>query len=125
MTELQEHVQVAKYIKEKYPEVIFLSTLNGVRMPIGLAVQCAAIQSGRGLPDIIILEAKGKFHGLCIELKRSGEKLFKKDGVTFITPHVAEQDQVLQRLAKKGYYTTFSIGFIAAKTVIDLYMNNL
>lgn len=123
MTELQEHVQLAKYIKEKYPDVIFLSTLNGVKMPVVLGMQCAALQSERGLPDIVIFEPKKNFHGLCIELKRTGEKLFKKDGITHVSPHVKEQDEILQRLSKKGYYATFSIGFIEAKTLVDIYMN--
>lgn len=123
MTELQEHVRLAKYIRETYPDVIFLSTLNGVRMPIGLSVQCAALQSERALPDLIIFEPNGKFHGLCIELKREGEKLFKKDGITHVTAHVKEQDELLQRLSKKGYYATFSIGFAETKALIDSYMN--
>lgn len=73
--------------------------------------------------DILIFEPKGKFHGLCIEFKREGEKLFKKDGIQHVTKHVQEQDELLQRLSKKGYYATFSIGYEETKHLIDSYMN--
>ena len=82
-----------------------------------------AIQGGRGWSDLYIAEARGGYHGLFIELKAEGTKLFKKDGIAYITDHVNEQNLMIMQLSMRGYFADFAIGFDQAKARIDWYMN--
>lgn len=63
----------------------------------------------------------GIYHGLMIELKKTGEKIVKKDG-TYKTDHLKEQAEVLSKLQAQGYYAVFAIGFEQAKNIICQYM---
>ncbi|HEU5365715.1 MAG TPA: hypothetical protein VFU62_09290, partial [Hanamia sp.] len=63
---------------------------------------------------------KGRY-GLFIELKRDGEKLYKRDG-GFKDEHIKEQAAMLHRLYVSGYETFFAIGFEQAKKFIDDYL---
>ena len=62
------------------------------------------------------------YHGLFIELKREGTRIYKKDGVSFATSHLADQAKVLVALNRAGYLAMFAIGFDQAKQIIDEYL---
>lgn len=121
-SEKQEHKQLCLYLKDAYPHLIFTSDGSGLRLRLGQAIEWSQLKSGRGLPDLIILESNKKYHGLCIELKRSGEKLTKRDG-SYKTPHLVEQDGVLFRLRQKGYCALFCVGLDEAREAVDWYMS--
>lgn len=115
--------QVCQYLRYQYPKVLFNSDLSGaMKLTIGQAVQIKFLRSIRGFPDIIIYEPRGKYHGLFIELKKEGEKLYKKDGITPISEHVAEQIQCMQLLIERGYDCYFCIGFKQAMQTINNYL---
>jgi hypothetical protein len=86
---------------------------------MGQAVKAKKMRSGGKLPDLWILEPRGSYHGLFIELK--AEPYLKKDG-WFKTPHIKEQAETIVRLMNKGYAATFAVGFDQAKEAIDVYM---
>lgn len=113
------HHQVCQYIRMQYPDVIFTSEPSGLKLPIGLAVKLKRLRSGSKLPDLWILERRGNFGGLFIELK--ADNIYNKKG-GFASPHIADQAKVLDRLRAKGYAATFAIGFDDAKKEIDMYM---
>ena len=126
-------IQVSEYIKLAYPNVIFTAESSGIRLTMGQAIKAKRQRSERGLPDLWILEARGDFHGLIIELKRDGESPFKKDGTlkkatrkntdgTKYDHNQEQQDNIL-RLWQKGYCSCFCTGFDEAKDTIDSYMN--
>lgn len=122
----EESIQLAvcRYLRLQYPDVIFACDLSsGMKLTIGQAVKAQKMRSGRGLPDIMILEPRGGelgYAGLMIELKT--EKAGNKNGTVKQTDHVREQQAVLDRLEKKGYMAKFAIGFEEAKQIIDFYM---
>ncbi len=127
MAKREESIQIAvcNYLKSDYPDVIFTCDLtSGMKLTIGQAVKAQKMRSGRGLPDIMILEPRGegefRYCGLMIELKT--EKSGNKNGTVKQTDHVREQQEVLNRLEKKGYMARFAIGFSEAKTIIDFYL---
>ena len=62
---------------------------------------------------------------MLIEVKKTGEKLFKKDGITFKSDHLEQQNKVHKELLKSNYYATFAIGFEQTKQIIDNYFKNL
>ena len=123
MSEYSEHKAVCDYIKLQYPKVIFTSDLSGVRLTQGLAKKCKPLKSSRGIPDIIIFEARGGYHGLLIEMKRTGQTIYLK-GTTILKKdkHLAEQAALHRRLIKEGYYCDFAVGFDEGKSIIDFYM---
>ena len=121
MTEYYEHSQVCQFLKLQYPDIIFTSDLSGVRLPVGLAVKVSRLKSDRGIPDLLIFEPRNGYHGLFIEMKRTGEKLLKKDG-SFKSDHLKEQCDLHIRLRSKGYYCEFAAGFDEAKKIIENYM---
>lgn len=151
-TEAQLQVQVADYIRLKYPNVLFHSDYgSGVKLTMSQAVMQKRQNGGRrSWPDLFIAypifklpEGKttkdyvaegniGKWHmfddsmrhGLFIELKREGTKIFKKDGTLVSDEHIREQYDLLERLRHDcGYEARFACGFDEAKKIIDEYLS--
>jgi hypothetical protein len=123
----EESLQLAisKYIKLQYPDAIFNCDLaSGMRLPIHIAAKAKAQRSSRGQPDLIILEPKGQYKALCIELKKDYDSVYLKDGKTLKKDkHLDEQHVLLTRLQDKGYYAGFTCGFEHTKKVIDWYFS--
>lgn len=120
----EERVQiaVAAYVKAQYPDVIMRSDLAGMRLPIHLGSYSKKVQSSRAFPDLSILEPKGAYAGLFLELKNAEVTVFKKGGELRKDDHLHEQHAILEKLKKKGYYASFAVGFDQAKGIIDWYM---
>ena len=72
--EYEEQVAIFKrahLYARKHPELRFLNgSLNGVRLPIGLAVKCRKAGMREGYPDLQLPVRRGIYPGLYIELKR-------------------------------------------------------
>jgi hypothetical protein len=120
--------QIAYYLRAQYPKCFYHFDPSGLSHTKAQAGMMKALQPGRGYPDLFICEPKqslknGSYHGLFIELKPEGAKIYKKDG-TPATPHLAEQLECLLKLKLKGYQAAFGIGFENTKKLIDDYLNN-
>ena len=141
-------VQVADYLRLRYPNVLFHSDYgSGVKLTMRQAIVQKRQNGGRrAWPDLFIAEPKHKwsedrdnlgifigfagdgetqlysmvFGGLMIELKREGTRLKKKNG-EWASDHIAEQAEVLEELRKRGYKAEFACGFDEAKKLIDDY----
>jgi hypothetical protein len=121
-TEKNLQLAVCNYIKLQYPEAIFMTDVAaGMRLSVGQAVMASRMRSSRGLPDLFIAAARNGKHGLFVELKRAGIKIYKKDGKTFADQHLYEQALLLERLRSYGYEAEFAIGFDEAQKIIDKY----
>lgn len=120
-TEAQEHKQLCDYIRLQHPSILFNTDMSGIKLTIGQATQAKKLRSERGFPDLMIFEPRNGWNGLFIELKRTGEKIFKKNG-ELKTDHLREQSEVLEKLFKRGYLAMFCIGFEEAKNAIDQYL---
>jgi len=87
-TELAEQQVIfawAKFHEQKHPELKLLhSTLNGIRLPIGLAVKAKKSGNKPGCPDIYLDVAKRGYHGLRMELKRSRGGQLSQDQIWWI-----------------------------------------
>lgn len=117
-------IAVARFLMMKYPDVIFNSDIaSGMRLTIGQAVKAKMMRSESGQPDLIIMEARGPFYGLCLELKKDKDALFLKDGKTYKkSEHIDKQAAMLERLRKKGYHAVFVCGIDEAMFAINYYM---
>lgn len=123
MSEKTLHRAVCDYLRYQWPGVMFNSDLAGsMRLSIGQAVALKNLRNQRGYPDLVIYEPRGRYHGLFIELKKEGEKLYKKDGITPISDHIGEQRECMSELVIRGYDCYFAIGFEQAKRAIDNYL---
>ena len=116
--------QISQYLRYQYPKVLFHFDMAGLNLSKAQAGMNKAIQHGRGYPDLVILEHNKFNRGLFIEVKRCGEKIFKKDNITFRSVHIEEQYNILVALLKRGYHAVFGIGFDNCKEIIDNYMKN-
>ena len=114
---------VCSYLRSDYPDVIFFSDLSGVKLPWGLAHKVASLKSQRGIPDLVILEPRNGYHGLVLELKKTGNNPYKKDGTLKSDPHLQEQDEVLRHLTALGYHAQFAVGFEEARDIISTYFS--
>lgn len=64
-----------------------------------------------GVPDVVIFEPRGKFHGLMIELKVKGNK------------PSATQVEWLNGLSKNGYATFWTDSFDEVKIIVEKYLS--
>lgn len=123
MSEYREHKQLADYIKMQYPNVIFTSDSSGIRLTIGNAKKMLALKSNHKIPDMIILHPNKYYKGLILEIKRSDEKIYLKDGSLSQRKHILDQAKTLNYLTDLGYWAGFGVGFDACKEIVDRYMN--
>lgn len=118
------HLQkmVCDYLRLQYKDILYLSdTIASVKLTERQGARNKHVQKdGFKTPDLIILEPRGGYAGLLIELKV--ESPFKKDGTLKKNKHLEGQLKSINDLKKKGYYASFSWGFEMTKTIIDNYM---
>lgn len=121
--------QVCTYLRRQYPHVIFRTDFTAGRIVLtpNQGRQYAALQSGSGFPDLMILEPSRSFHGLLLELKRDGTTIILKTGPRkgkiSSNLHIQAQALVINQLRHKGYYANFAIGLDDAIQQIDWYFN--
>jgi hypothetical protein len=112
---------IATYLRYQYPNVLYHFDITGCNLSIAQAGMNKAIQHGRGFPDLVILQNNIYYHGLFLEIKPEGTKLYKKSG-EFTSEHIAEQYSCIVDLRARGYAADFVVGFDDAKTIIDSYL---
>lgn len=124
-TELQHHLEVAKWLKRKKALVPIFRTdyAAGLKLTAGQAKNHSRMQSGPGYPDLFIAKPVGQYHGLYIELKKDRDAILNKNGSMKSDPHIRQQLAVLLKLKELGYAAAFAVGHIQAKQVINDYLN--
>lgn len=128
MTEAELQVQVADYLRLRYPSVLFHSDFgSGIKLTMGQAAKQKRMNGGRrSWPDMFIAEPTWRpprhYCGLFLELKKEGTRILKKDGSLVANEHIQEQAALLQELEKRGYGAYFAVGFEQAKQIIDNYL---
>lgn len=122
-TELQHHLEVAKWLKRVHPKIIFRTDYSaGLKLTAGQAKTHYRLQKGKGYPDLWIAKPAGVYHGLYIELKKDGEVIVLQNGQLTADKHVREQAGVLEDLARQGYAAAFAVGHLQAKEIITEYL---
>ena len=123
-TEAQIQQQICEYIRLQYPDVFFTSDMAGVNLNIVVASKMKKLRCSKGVPDLMIFEARQGYYGLFIELKRPDARVFYANTHEPKDEHVAEQIAVLSTLRYKGYCAEMVRGFDKAKLVIDWYLKS-
>ena len=117
------HIAIAAYLRLQYPNVLFTSESSGIRVNIRLRSVLKQQRSTHKQPDMIILQPKGIFHGLILEIKKDYSDVFLKNGSISKKAHIQEQNATIVMLRELGYCAMFACGFDDAKSKIDNYMS--
>ena len=118
---------VSSYLKQAYPNTEFMCDLAaGMKLSIGIATLAKRWRSNSGFPDIIILERRGEWNALMLELKTEKASTWKKDGSLRASQkdHLENQQAMHIKLRNKGYYACFGKGFDHCRSLIDWYMGS-
>ena len=121
-TEYDVYKALSRYIKAQYPNVLFHYDMAGYALSKAAAGKNKEIQKRRGFPDFQILEPRGGFHGLFLEIKKEGVRIFDKNKQP-ADEHIKEQKLWLDNLQLRGYDAKFVLGFDMAKTMVDDYLS--
>jgi len=114
------HKAVCNFLKLQFPDLIFTSESGGIRLTMGQAVKAKSLRSESKLPDLLVMEPRGGYSGLFIEIKK--ESVWLRDGSLSKDKHVQAQGKVLDRLKNKGYYAVFGCGIDGTMSIINTYM---
>lgn len=100
-----------KWIGMQYPHVIAYHVPNGGKRNFLEAVQFKRMGVLAGVPDVIIDEPCGGYHGARIELKIFPNKV------------TDEQKAILERYKHKGYFVDVCFNFESFQETVKHYLN--
>jgi len=108
--EFHDQIAVAQYLRLRYPDALWSATAGGLRTSYSQAKRMKAMGLRRGVPDLLIFEPRGRYHGLAIEMKRESGGVLS-----------AEQKWWIDELNKRGYKAVICRGYADAISQIDDY----
>lgn len=123
MLEKDIHFMVCNYLRTTFPDVLFRSDFSsGMKMSIGMARRHKALQSSRAFPDLFIIEPRGEYNGMFIELKSIDNVVYKSNGELRKNKHHEEQNEMLNKLQQRGFYAVFGQGYKDTIIKINQYL---
>jgi hypothetical protein len=122
-SEADTHYQVIQWLKLKWPRVLFHTDSAGELVFHSQRQRHAKLNhEGIAWPDLQILEARGGWFGLLVEMKKEDENLFSSAGI-FKNEHLTRQNHTLTYLNQRNYKAVFAKGFTEITAVIDEYLS--
>ena len=111
-TEHAEQVSLIQWFDKAYPELRIFSIPNGGKRGKLEAMRLQMEGVRPGVPDLMLPEPRGGFHGLFVEMKRT-----KGGSVS------AEQKDWMAYLLGKGYQVKICKGYVEARKEIECYLS--
>ena len=111
MSEDRLQSEIIKYIKFQYPKARYCASAGGIRTNISQGRKMKATGYVKGMPDLQIMEAKGGYFGLFLEIK------------TYKGRATKEQKEWIEDLNDRGYKAAIVKGLQEALETLDNYMN--
>ena len=111
MKEHELQKSIIKYLKLKYPKLLYCASVGGVRTSMRQAIKMKETGYKKGMPDIFFYEPVAPYHGLAIEVK------IKKGRPT------KEQLWWRDQLNSRNYISEITYGFEETINVIERYLN--
>jgi hypothetical protein len=111
MTEADEQIALVQWLNLK--KILYYHIPNGLRRHILEAKKLKKMGVMPGVPDLCIPIPNKKYHGLYIELKRTGGGLVSPAQLIWI-----------EKLNNNGYMATIANGFDEAAKVVEGYLND-
>mgnify|MGYP001565884127 FL=1 len=103
-------IQLSRWFKVQYPNILFTASAGGMRTSIGVAKKMKAMGYSKGTPDIMIFYPTKNYHGCLLELKT-------ESGIAS-----NEQKEWIKTLAQLGYYAKICYGYDDTEKTISEYM---
>ena len=110
MSEQSLQSAVVKYIQLKHPRIRYCASLGGIRTSFKQAIKAKQTGYVKGMPDLQIMEARGGYFGLFIEIKQEKRYATK------------EQKEWITDLTARGYKALITKGLENCVTAIDDYL---
>lgn len=105
------HFECIQLLKNEFPNVEFISNiLDGARLGMLVRKHTKGMRNREGTSDIVILEPRKGFHGMCLEVKTVTGILSK------------EQKDFLHRMALKNYHAIEAYGLDECFELIREYL---
>lgn len=138
--EAKIQISFCEYVKKAYPDVVFNCDIaSGMNLGKHIGGMNARLRSSRAHPDFHAFHPKKTkelghiYHGFLLELKRSKDEVYKKDGTLKRAiktnkktgekyDHIKEQADLLERLRGIGYFADFGLGLDDCISKFDSYM---
>lgn len=106
-----EQVQMVARVRHFHPDVIIFAVPNGGLRRKTEAIRLKAEGVLASVPDLVVAEPRGPFHGLFVEMKRVGGKATK------------DQAAMMERLRARGYRVHLGAdGVDAAFAAVEWYL---
>lgn len=106
-----EQVQLVARVRNFYPDVIIFAVPNGGLRDKRVGARLKAEGVLASVPDLVVAEARGPYHGLYIEMKRVGGKA------------TLDQADMMHRLRVRGYSVELAAdGVDAAFAMVERYL---
>jgi hypothetical protein len=116
------HQQVVKWLQLVHKDVMFHSDAAGELMTESMRIRQSKVNMpGISFPDLQILEARGGYFGMLVEIKREDETIFNGAGM-FKNDHLKRQGLTLMMLKDRNYKAIFSKGLDNIIREIGLYL---
>lgn len=109
--ETRLQIDLVKWVRETYPNVLFTSTQAGDRRSVLAAVMMKRMGYMNGTPDLIFFEPRGCYHGLVLEAKTE-KGVLSKDQIAFE-----------RKVTERGYKYIDFYGIDQGKDEIVKYFN--
>jgi len=115
---------IAKILKFKYNHLIWRFDVGAdLNLTVGSAVKNKRLQmNDRGYPDLFIAQKTNTYGGLYVELKKSREEIYRKNGDFRENKHLQEQLKMHKRLRLKGYKVVFCWSVDDFIKILDNYL---
>ena len=110
-TEHSEQVMFADFMRDYFKDVLWTASAGGMRTSIGSGCKMKAAGYVAGCPDVMVFEARSKYHGLMIEMKTA------KGGTWSL-----EQKDWAVKARLRGYCYVVCAGCGEAKNIVREYL---
>lgn len=104
---------LANHLRYNHQDVLFTIAPSGIFLPVWIGAKFKAMGYRKGTTDMLILEPRGIYHGLLLEVKKVGGQL-SQDG---------SQASFLIAADARGYKAVCCMGYDIAVKTIDAYLN--
>lgn len=102
---------LVRWLKREHSDLVFTSSPAAAKMSIGAAMKMKRMGYASGIPDLIIFEPCGRYHGLLLELKTERGRVSD------------DQSKIGIRLSLKGYLVEICYGLEEAKAAVENYLS--
>jgi len=109
--EAAEQAALVQWVRLAYPKIMIVASANGGSRNMLEAKNLKRTGVTAGWPDLFIACARGKYHGMFIEMKSKKGRLTKL------------QKDCLEYLNEQNYYAVVCYGFEPAKEMIRHYLH--